>query len=166
MNPPNVISKSSNSNKWFVCPRANSEAERRLFLFPYAGSGPAVFGEWSAKLSNQLEVLSAHYPGRGSRHSEFPIKQITILIEKLSLAIQPLLDKPFAFLGHSLGALVAFEITRQLCRNSLPRPVILFVSGCGSPDLLDLRPPLHGLPDSEFLESLKQINGIASELLH
>ncbi|HUE99362.1 MAG TPA: alpha/beta fold hydrolase [Anaerolineales bacterium] len=158
-------STGSQSNNWFVPPLANPEAGTRLFLFPYAGGGPAVFKNWVSEFPSNVEVCIVHYPGRGSRHREPPIKQITTLVERLSQAIQPLLDKPFAFLGHSLGGLVAFELTRHLQRNSLPQPQMLFVSGCGAPHLSDPHLPIHSLPDSEFLKSLGQLNGIPSDVL-
>jgi medium-chain acyl-[acyl-carrier-protein] hydrolase len=160
-----VISDSSASNNWFVCPQVNLEAETRLFLFPYAGGGPAVFHKWPAKLPNHLEGQIAHYPGRGSRHNEPPLKQIISLVERLSQAILPLLDKSFAFFGHSLGGLIAFELTRHLRRNNLPQPQILFVSACGAPHIPDPHPSIHLLPDSDFVNSLQQLNGIPSELL-
>jgi len=157
---------SSHSNSWFVCPQANPEAELRLFLFPYAGAGPAVFRKWAAGFPGHIETWIAHYPGRGSRHNEPPIKQITTLAEKLSEAMGPLADKPFAFFGYSLGALVAFELTRHLRRNNLPQPATLFVSACGAPHTPDPHPPIHELPDSKFLDLLQQLNGIPSELSH
>ncbi len=138
----------------------------RLFLFPYAGGGPAVFSKWAAGFSSDIETWIAHYPGRGSRHNEPPIKQILVLAEHLSEAIQPFMDKPFAFLGHSLGGLVAFELARHLRRNDLPQPEILFISACGAPHIPDPYPPIHALPDAEFLRSLQQLKGIPSELFH
>ena len=125
-----------------------------------------MFGKWSAELPGNMETWIAHYPGRGSRHDEPPISRLAILVEKLLKAILPLLDKPFAFFGHSLGGLVAFELTRHLRRNNLPQPQILFISACGAPHLPDPHPPIHTLPDTEFLKSLQQLNGIPAELLH
>lgn len=154
-----------NSNKWFTCPQANPGAETRLFLFPYAGGGPAVFNQWVSGIPNTVEALIAHYPGRGSRHQEAPIKQITTLVENLFLAIQPLLDKPCAFFGHSLGGMVAFELAHHLRYHGLPQPQILFISACGVPHLSDPHPPIHALPDSDFLKSLQQLKSIPSELL-
>ncbi len=165
MNPAAVISDLSNSNNWFVCPQVNPEADTRLFLFPYAGGGPAVFGKWSAELPGNMEAWIAHYPGRGSRHNEAPINSLTSLVGKFSQAIQPLLDRPFAFFGHSLGGLLAFELTRHLRRKNLPQPNILFISACGAPHLSDPHPPIHALPNTEFIESLHQLNGIPAELL-
>jgi medium-chain acyl-[acyl-carrier-protein] hydrolase len=152
-------------NPWYVCSHINAGAETRLFLFPYAGGGPAVFSKWSTELPNHMEAWIAHYPGRGSRYHEPPIKRLPALVERLSQAIQSLLDKPFAFFGHSLGGLIAFELARQLCQQNLPQPQILFVSACSAPHLPDPHPPIHTLPDTEFLKSLEGLGGFPHELL-
>ena len=137
----------------------------RFFLFPYAGGGAAVFNQWMSGFSDNMEARVAHYPGRGSRHREAPIRQISVLVENLLVAIQPLLDTPFAFFGHSLGGLAAFELAHHLRRNGLPGPQILFVSACAAPHLPDPHPPIHALPDGEFLEEVRRLNGIQAELL-
>jgi medium-chain acyl-[acyl-carrier-protein] hydrolase len=155
----------SNPNNWFVCPQPNPGAETRLFLFPYAGAGPAAFGKWPAELSSLVETWIAHYPGRGSRHNEPAITRISTLVERLAQAIQPRLDKPFAFFGHSLGGLAAFELARQLRRQNLPQPQILFVSACGAPGIPDPHPPMHALPEAEFLQALQELNGIPTEMM-
>jgi medium-chain acyl-[acyl-carrier-protein] hydrolase len=157
---------SFNSNHWFICPRANPEAEIRLFLFPYAGAGPTAFNQWTSGFAGSVEIYIAHYPGRGSRHQEAPIKEIRTLAGRFSQAVQPLSDKPFAFFGHSLGGLVAFELTRLLHQENLPAPRMLFVSACGAPQLPDPNPPIHNYPDREFTKSLQDLNGFPSELLH
>ena len=153
------------TSNWFVCPRFNPNAEARLFLFPYAGGGPAAFSRWTAEFPATIEAWIAHYPGRGSRHNELPIKQISALVEKLSEAIQPLLDRPFAFFGHSMGGLVAFELVKYLRDNDSSQPANLFISACGAPHLPDPHQPIHALPDAEFVHALKELNGIPSELL-
>lgn len=159
------MSASSDSNNWFVCPGSQPEAELRLFLFPYAGGGPAAFSKWVSGFPNHIEAWIAHYPGRGSRHQDAPMKQITTLAERFSQAVRPLLDRPFAFFGHSLGGLIAFELTRQMRQQDLPQPQALFISACGAPHLPDSHPPIHGYPDFEFMKSLQELNGIPSELL-
>jgi medium-chain acyl-[acyl-carrier-protein] hydrolase len=136
----------------------------RLFLFPYAGSGPAAFWKWSAGFPNHIETWIAHYPGRGSRHNEAPIKKLSALVEGICQAVQPFLNKPFAFFGHSLGGLLAFELTRSLHQNNLPQPNLLFVSACGAPHMPDPNPPIHALPDPEFVEALRDLNGIPEEI--
>jgi medium-chain acyl-[acyl-carrier-protein] hydrolase len=161
-----VPSRSSSSDQWFVCPQPNPHAETRLFFFPYAGGGPAVFSKWSNNLPSNIEARLAHYPGRGSRYNEPAIKELAVLVERIFQAIQPLLDKPFVFFGHSLGGLVAFELARTLRQNNLPQPTTLFISACGAPHLADPHQPLHNLPDAQFLASLKELNGIPAELLN
>jgi len=147
------------SNKWFVHPLSKKRAEIRLFLFPYAGGGPAVFGKWLGEFDTHIETFIAHYPGRGSRHNESPITQIDTLVDKLAQAIQPLLDKPLAFFGHSFGGLIAYELAKQI------QPQILFISGCAAPHLPNSHPPIHHLPDPDFIKSLQELNGIPNEIM-
>ena len=92
-------------------------------------------------------------------------KELIPLVETLSQAIQPLLDRPYAFFGHSFGALAAFELTRDLRRRGLPQPVMLFASACGAPHIPDPQPPIHTLPNAQFLEALNKFNGVSPELL-
>jgi len=137
----------------------------RLFIFPYAGGSPAAFWNWAAVFPENIETLIVHYPGRGSRYNEPPIKQISTLVDELSQAIQPFLEVPFVFFGHSLGGLVAFELFRTLRQNNLPQPNALIVSACGAPQLPDPHPPIHSLPEVEFLKALQEFNGIPAEVL-
>ena len=156
----------SNIKPWFVCPKPNPNTEIRIFLFPFAGGGPSLFGKWFVKSPCNIVAWAAHYPGRGSRYTEPAVKQLAVLVENLFHAIQPHLDKPFAFFGHSMGGLVAFELIRQLRQNDLPQPIILFVSACGAPHLPDPHPPIHALTDAKFLKGVEELNGIPSEVLN
>lgn len=147
-------------NRWLVCPQPNSSATARLFLFPYAGGAPSSFNKWVAEFPNDIEVSIVHYPGRGSRFNESPIKELSVLVEEIANAIQPELDKPFFFFGHSLGAVLAFEVARRIN----PQPQILFVSACGAPHAPNPNAPIHNLPDSEFIKSLHELNGLPAEV--
>ena len=135
----------------------------RLFLFPYAGGGPASFNKW--KFPENIEVLTAHYPGRGSRYKEAAISSVSKLVDEFGNAIQSILDKPMVFFGHSLGGLVAFELARYLRRNNLNMPASLIVSGCGAPQMASPHEVIHGLSDGEFLSALGRLNGIPNEAL-
>jgi len=88
-----------------------------------------------------------------------------ILAEALSQAIVPLLDRPFVFFGHSMGGIVAFELTRHLRQNKISQPATLFVSGCAAPHLLNHQTTIQDLPDDEFIEALQELNGMPAELL-
>ena len=153
-------------SQWLVSPRPTPGAEMRLFLFPFAGGGPAAFGKWPAAFPGTIETWITHYPGRGSRHNDPPIKKLAVLVENIFQAIQPHLDKPFAFFGHSLGGLVAFELARLLRNQNLPQPETLFISACSAPHLPDPHPPIHALPYAEFLKAVEDFNGIPSEVLN
>ncbi|MFN8400209.1 MAG: thioesterase domain-containing protein [Anaerolineales bacterium] len=147
-------------NRWLVCPQPNSSATVRLFLFPYAGGAPSSFNKWASEFPNHIEVNTVHYPGRGSRYNEPLIKELSVLVEEIKNAIQTELDKPFFFFGHSLGAVLAFELARRIN----PQPQILFVSACGAPHVPNPNRPIHNLPDSEFIKSLQDLNGLPAEV--
>src|SRR3546814_15606287 len=79
---------------------------------------------------------------------------MTTLLDRLVAAIEPQLDRPFVFFGHSMGALVAFETARELRRRGLPPPIRLFVSGRRAPTVTDGEAPLHGLPAPSLVSQL------------
>jgi len=91
---------------------------------------------------------------------EIPFTQLTPLVQTLAQALLPLLDKPFAFFGHSLGALVGFELARQLRRQSGVQPVRLFVSADRAPQISRRDRWIHVLPESDLLAELRRLNGI------
>lgn len=152
------------SSKWFVRPQVKPEAKSRLFFFPYAGGAPTAFTKWCADLPSHIEGIVVHYPSRGSRFNEPTIKDMPRMVADLAQNIQPLLDKPFAFFGHSMGAWIAFELARHLRTQHLQTPRQLFISACGAPQLPDLNQKIHQLPDDEFLNELDKLNGIPAEL--
>jgi medium-chain acyl-[acyl-carrier-protein] hydrolase len=86
------------------------------------------------------------------------------LVEALAAAL-PLAGVPFAFFGHSMGALIAFELARELARRGRPGPLHLFVSGRRAPQVPDREEPLHRLPDPEFVVRLRELNGTPEEVL-
>lgn len=149
-------------NRWLVCPQPNSSATARLFLFPYAGGAPSSFNKWIADFPKEFEISIAHYPGRGSRFNEPPIKELFVLVEEIAKAIQPELDKPFFFFGHSFGAVLAFEVARRI----RPQPQILFVSAYGAPHVPNPNRPIHALSDSEFIRYLQELNGLPVEAMN
>jgi medium-chain acyl-[acyl-carrier-protein] hydrolase len=152
-------------DSWIACRKPNPQARLRLFCFPYAGSGASIFRTWADGLPADVEVCPVQFPGRGTRLTEVPFTQISPLIEALTQALDPLLDKPFAFFGHSLGALVGFELARQLRRQSGVQPVRLFVSADRAPQILHRDRPLHALPEGELLVELHRLNGIPGKVL-
>ena len=152
-------------NSWMTCRKPIPQARLRLFCFPYAGGGVSIFRAWSDGLPADVEVCPVQLPGRGTRLMEPPFTRLSPLIQALAQALFPLLDKPFAFFGHSLGALVSFELARQLRRQYAVQPVRLFISADRAPQIPNRDPPVHNLPEGEFLLELRRLNGTPSEVL-
>lgn len=148
---------------WLTPFKQNQRAPMRLFCFPYAGGGSHIYREWIDSLPASIEVCPIQLPGRGARMMEAPFSQMSSLVQALTEALLPYLDKPFACFGHSMGALVSFEFARRLRSQNGPKPIHLFVSGCFAPDIPDSE-PLHHLPDSELLTELCRLNGVPKEV--
>lgn len=157
--------ESKRTSNWFPGARPNDRCRLRLFCFPYAGAGPQIFRTWSLRLSPAVEVCPVLLPGRGSRINEPPMTAMSDVVNEVALAIRPYLDRPFALFGHSLGALITFELARRLRQEENIGPVHLFASGCRAPQLTNREPPTHLLPEPEFLERLKELNGTPLEIL-
>src|ERR1700687_677986 len=92
-------------DSWISRRRPGPKTRLRLFCFPYAGAGALIFRTWPDGLPAEVEGCPVQLPGRGTRVAERPFTQLSPLIEALAQALAPLLDKPFAFFGHSLGSL-------------------------------------------------------------
>ncbi|MBN1889798.1 MAG: thioesterase [Thermoflexales bacterium] len=155
----------STSNAWIVSPRPNPHARLRLFCFPYAGGGASVFYAWIKSLPQDIEVCPIQLPGRQGRSEVPPFTQMGPLVEALAQGIEPYLNKPFAFFGHSLGAKISFELARHLRAQGAARPVCQFFSGSNAPHIASPDPPLHELPDAELVEKLRRFKGTPEELL-
>ncbi|MDX2229704.1 MAG: alpha/beta fold hydrolase [Leptolyngbyaceae cyanobacterium bins.349] len=151
---------------WLKCLAPNSQASLRLFCFPYAGGSAATFGCCSEFLPAWIEMWAIQLPGRSDRFKEAPIYQLSSLVQLLFPHLQPHLDRPFAFWGHSMGALLSFEVARTLRTERHISPCHLFVSGRRAPHLPDRLPHLHTLADQEFLAELHRFNGTPSKVLN
>lgn len=150
---------------WFFCPRPNPSARLRLFGFPYAGGGALVYRQWAECLPAFVEFSAVELPGRGHRIKESPFATLEPLVESLAQAVSPYLDRPFSFFGHSLGALVGFELARHLRRRKGLEPAQLFASGASAPQLLSRSMALRDLPTPELLARLRELDGTPVALL-
>jgi medium-chain acyl-[acyl-carrier-protein] hydrolase len=160
-------------NKWLQYWQRRPKARIRLFCLPYAGGGASIYRTWPEHLPPEIEVCPLQLPGREARIAEAPYSDLPTLIENLTTALSPFLDMPYAFFGHSMGALIAFELTRHLRKiGHSPLPTQLFVSGRGAPQLPESHPPTSHLPVPEFIEELRRLKGTPeavlqnAELLH
>lgn len=148
---------------WLSYYKPNSKATVRLFCFPYLGGGIHVFRPWTIKLPRFIEVCAIQLPGRGSRLEEPSLSRMTTLVKTLSSIISGYLNKPFAFFGHSMGALVGFELARELRASYQVEPTHLFVSGSCAPDNLKKEKTIYNLDDSDFLREIRHLHEIPDE---
>lgn len=165
-----MLTASRSQELWFVRGRPRLQADWRLLCFPYAGGGPSVFREWSRALPPSVDVWAIHLPARESRIVEVPFTRLLLLAEAVTDAItaaicEGMAEQRFAMFGHSLGALLAFEVARELRRRGGPRPSCLLCSGCHAPQIAPARSPIHQLPAGQFVQRLRELNGSPPNML-
>lgn len=156
--------KSIKKNLWIPYLKPNPKATLRLFCFPYAGGSASVFRDWQNYLPNNVQVCPIEIPGRGSRLIETPFEDTTSLIKEITPVMNPYLDLPFAFFGHSLGALISFELAYFLQQEYNKIPVHLIVSGRQAPSIPERSPKYH-LPAADLVTELKRLGGTPKEIL-
>lgn len=149
---------------WLPGARTSARSSRRLFCLPYAGGAASVYRPWQYAFPPDINVCAIELPGRGGRIKEEPYESLSLLVDALSRAILPFLDRPFAFFGHSMGALLAFETARHLRRCHRITPTYLFLSGHSAPQF-PMDYPVHDVPEEELLETLKKLSGTPPEIL-
>lgn len=143
---------------------SRQSARLNLFCFPYAGGSASVFRTWQADLPDWVAVCAVQPPGRENRIREAAIGNVNALVDELLPSILAFADIPFAFLGYSTGALVAFEMARRLRKKAMPLPLILGVAAARAPHIPEPN-PLHHLPEDELIEGLRRFSGTPEEIL-
>jgi medium-chain acyl-[acyl-carrier-protein] hydrolase len=158
---------STTGDGWFYRPVTRPQAKVSLFCFSYAGGAASTFRLWPTGLPSWVEVWAVELPGHGRRWREPPIRTIPALVEAFIPALVPRLRRPFAFFGHSMGAVLANETARALTEREGITPCHLFVSSRRPPCMPGSETNLHTLPDNEFIQEIDQrYGGVPSELLH
>jgi acyl transferase domain-containing protein/surfactin synthase thioesterase subunit/acyl carrier protein len=179
-----VVARSRTSpDGWLVFPRPVAAPRARLFCFPFAGAGATIFRPWADGLAPDIELVAVEPPGRAGRIAEKPVTSIKMFTDSLFPSLLPYLDRPFAFFGHCLGGVTAFESARRLVQDHRITPRHLFVSAARPPHLLDREGaferrllasllghrafdpllPSHEQPDDVFAEIIRQFNIGATE---
>jgi medium-chain acyl-[acyl-carrier-protein] hydrolase len=152
-------------NPWLMCTRPRPEARWRLLCFPYAGGGANIFRGWQDGLPSTIEVCAVELPGRAKRLLETPFTDLSSLVRIAAHALLPYLDKPFAFFSHSMGAIISFELARYLRDEEGLKPLHLFVAGRRAPQLPETDVPTYNLPEADFIQELRRLQGTPEEVL-
>jgi medium-chain acyl-[acyl-carrier-protein] hydrolase len=155
------------ANPWLQRFTPRPAARARLYCFHHAGVGAAVYRPWLAGLPAELELVAVQLPGRANRLDEPPVDRLGALVDALLPALRAEFDgKPFAFFGHSMGAVLAAELARALRDAGAPGPQQLIVSGRRPPHWPSSEPALHRLADDAFVAEIqRRYGGIPAELL-
>lgn len=152
------------ASPWFVHHRCGP-ARLRLFCFSYAGGSASLFQPWRAALDADIDLCAVQLPGRGTRMAEPAQRDLPTLVRQLAPLLAQEAGGPFALFGHSLGALLAFEVTRYLVLHQLPRPQKLVVSGADAPQRRSVLEALDEHDDDAMIAKLATYNGTPPEVL-
>jgi medium-chain acyl-[acyl-carrier-protein] hydrolase len=138
----------------------------RLFCFPYAGGGMSVFRSWPALLPGGIEVYAVQLPGREDRLFEPVVTDLMTVVATVAEEIARQFTGRVALFGHSLGAVMAWEVASRLEHTGRPPVDQVFVSGCRAlPVIHEGRRDLHDLPEHELVGELRRMNGTPEEIL-
>ncbi|UUV32291.1 alpha/beta fold hydrolase [Amycolatopsis roodepoortensis] len=149
-----------------IRPRPLNDPAARLFLFHHAGGSHLLYRGWAEHFPKDWELCLLEAPGRGRIQHVPLIDDCDRLVDYFHTAVAPLLDRPFGFFGHSMGALIAYQCTRRLHHDGGPLPDWLGVSAAGAPNTeagTDSRP--HLMSDEELRRWLRDVGGSTPQLL-
>jgi surfactin synthase thioesterase subunit len=155
----------NSSHLWFDHLSRSKSPSLRLFCFPYAGGSVEVYRSWQRWFPAQIDLSLVHLPGRGKRLQEQAFTRAIPLVNAIADHVGPLTASPYALYGHSMGALIAFELTRELLRRRCAGPQHLFVSGHRAPQVPRTGRTTFRLPHDEFIGELSKLNGTPKEVL-
>ena len=154
---------SDDHRKWVRRYRSTPDAAVQLVCLPHAGGGASYYRPMATALLPSVEVLAVQYPGRQDRAGEPFVDDFAELVERAYAAVRPELDRPVALFGHSMGAVVAFEVARRMEADGIA-PLALFASSKRPPGMADPELP-HTATDGELIADIAALNGTEERLL-
>jgi len=152
------------AGRWLHHPVPRVNPRVHLVCFAHAGGGPAAFAGWADELPPDIEVVAVRLPGRDNRLNEAPLRQWPALLDAVSGALSAQLTAPVVLFGHSLGGMIAYELTSRLAASG-SAPYQLIVAGCRAPHLPSYLPVTYDRPEADFVATLKRVGATPDELL-
>ncbi|MFI6730085.1 alpha/beta fold hydrolase [Streptomyces sp. R-74717] len=145
--------------KWTSVFTPAPQSAVRLVCLPHAGGSASFYLPVSRALAPDVEVLAVQYPGRQERRLEPGIDNVPDYADRIFEMLKELTDKPLALFGHSMGAMLAYEVALRMRRAGLPAPVRLFASGRRAPSRQRPNERLHEGTDAEIIAKVRQLGG-------
>ncbi len=157
---------SPSPSTWLHRVKASPSASLRLYAFPFAGGGASAYFPWASHLDPRIELWAIRFPGRETRLREKPLTSFAEALTRLRTELVPHLTPPYALIGHSLGAIFAYALARDLQAVGRPGPRTLILAGARPPLQPVPEPRLAPMPDHEFIAALRdRYNGIPPAVL-
>lgn len=146
---------------WFRRYHPSPRGAAQVVCFPHAGGSASNYHAFSADLSPSAEVLVVQYPGRQDRYGEPLFRGVHPLADRIAEALLRREERPRAFFGHSMGAIIAFEVARRLGDRG---PGLLLASGRRAPSR-DRLETTHLLGENGLIAHLREVNGAEAVFL-
>ena len=152
------------SGTWIRRFHPAGEQSVQLVCLPHAGGSAGFFFPLSKALAPAVQVLAVQYPGRQDRYREPCIDSIPELADRVFEAVSPSAGRPLAFFGHSMGAVIAYEVALRMRRAGMAAPVRLFASGRRAPSRYR-EEAVHRRSDAGVVAELRRLSGTHASVL-
>ncbi|MFJ2225892.1 thioesterase II family protein [Streptomyces halstedii] len=163
--PPNTSARAVRADSPWIRRWDDGAASRlTLICLPHAGGSAGFYRPWAALTPPEVELLAIQYPGREERFEDPAVTGMDELVTAVADAVRPLLDRPYALFGHSMGSAVAWELAHELDRRQAPGPRRLFASGRAAPGTA-VTGQLHRQDDEVLSAELARLGGTSREVL-
>ncbi|MFE7767633.1 thioesterase II family protein [Streptomyces sp. NPDC057438] len=150
--------------RWTRNWRPRPGAAVTLLCLPHAGGSAGFYRSWADRLPAEVDFHAVQYPGREDRFSEAPLTRMDELADAVTEAIRPLFSRDVILFGHSMGASVAYEVTRR-CEAEGSRPRLLLVSGRAAPQGGGAVAPRRPRTDEEIVAEIRGFSGAGAAAL-
>ena len=153
-------------DRWIPFRSEDSAVRCRLFIFPHAAGNATIYRPLRQLMPPEIDLCPVELPGRAGRIDERPLTSMSSLMQRLDHVLQPLMNVPFGFFGHSVGAWIAYEAAQQLRAVDGRGAVHLFVSGRDSPRRVSADPPpVRQRSDQDLLSILQRFGGTPAAIM-